>query len=137
MDYYQNAQETERAACSLLDNGFFRQSTYMFCLAVELYLKSKLGLVEHSPNIEKTHDIINMYKLLSERFAPRTNLTKAVTRCQKYFNESRYPYMVDARLYTEEFAKEFKEFAASIREYIEDECLATLDDLSIKFGKKS
>ena len=42
VDYYDNAQETQKAAIALLDSGIYRQSVYMSCLAIELYLKTKL-----------------------------------------------------------------------------------------------
>jgi len=46
VDLYDNACQTERAAINLLSTGDYRHSVFTSCLTTELYLKSKLHLVE-------------------------------------------------------------------------------------------
>ena len=129
MDYYTNAQETEQAANVLLETGLYRQSVYMSCLATELYLKSKLHLVKYREGLEFSHDIVNLYRALLTRYQPKVDMDIMVVRCRKYFSESRYPYANDTSIYTNEFAKEFVEFIALLKDYIDNECIATIDDL--------
>ena len=86
MDYCTNAQETETAAMWLLEGGHYRQAIYMFCLSVELYLKSKLHLVEHREELEASHDIIGIYNSLIKRFIPKSNLKPMINMCRKYFH---------------------------------------------------
>ena len=133
MDYYINAQETERAAIALLEAGIYRQSVFMSCLAVELFLKSKLQIVSHDDALERSHDIVNMYKALRTRFEPKRSFDKVITKCRKYFNESRYPYSSDVSIYTKDFAMEFISYVADIRDFIDNDCLATLEDLKKRF----
>ena len=134
MDYYINAQETERAAIALFDVGIYRQSVYMSCLAVELFLKSKLHMVSHEDGLERSHDIVNLYKALRTRYQPKTNFDKMITRCRKYFNESRYPYSNDISVYTKDFAGEFINFVADIKDFIDNDCMATLEDLKERYS---
>ena len=136
MNYYTNAQETEQAAIALLNVKLYRQSIYMSCLAVELYLKSRLHLVSHDDGLERSHDIVNLYKALLTRYQPKINHDKMITRCRKYFNESRYPYASDVSMYTDEFAQEFIDFILLIKDYIDNKCIASVDDLESKYSQK-
>jgi len=134
VNFYNNAQETEQAAEALFDAGLYRQSVYMACLAVELYLKSKLQLVEHNEDLEFSHDVINLYRALLTRFKPKTNMDSMITRSRKYMTESRYPYSSDVSIFTKEFATEFLDFVYAIRDFIDNDCLATMDDLKDKYS---
>ena len=134
MDFYTNAQETEYAAKVLFDAGVYRQAIYMCCLAVELYLKSKLHLVPHSDHLETSHDVVGQYKAIIKRYPPKSDLSFEIDRCRKYFNESRYPYAGDARVYTKEFADEFLHCVAAVKDFIDNKCIATVDDLKNKYN---
>jgi hypothetical protein len=59
-----------------------------------------------------------------------------ILRCRKYFNESRYPYASDVSIYTKEFAAEFIEFITIIKDYIDNDCLATVEDLKDRYTNK-
>lgn len=135
MDYYANAQETEKAAIALNNAQIYRPAVYMSCLAVELYLKSRLYLVPHEDGLELSHDIVNLYKALLTRYRPKSNYDKLIARCRKYFNESRYPYNSDTSVYTEEFAKEFIGFIELIKDYIDNDCVSTVEDLKSKYSR--
>ena len=133
MDYYDNAKDVHESAEILCSNGKYRMSVYNACLAVELYLKSKLSLVEHSVNLEASHDIVNIFRCLTKRFPSSKNLKSSISYCRKYLNESRYPAM-GTEAYTEEFANTFLEYVQDVKKYIDEECCANIEDLKNKFG---
>ncbi|MCL2015983.1 MAG: HEPN domain-containing protein [Defluviitaleaceae bacterium] len=135
MDFYDNAWETEQTAIDLANIGRYRYSVYLSCLASELYLKSKLHLVDHDEELETSHDVIKMLDVLSKRFTTGKNLKNMIKFSRKYYNESRYPYAGDVSAYTKDFAEQFLEFTAAVREYVENDCLATMDDLADKYSK--
>ncbi len=58
-----------------------------------------------------------------------------MTLSRKYFNESRYPYAGDIRVYTRGFADEFIKITDDVKYYVDNECIATEDDLTKKFAK--
>ena len=132
MDYYDNAVDVHETAEILYNNGKYRMSIFNVCLAVELYLKSRLSLVEYDVRLESSHDVITIYHSLTKRFDSSKNLIPAINMCRKYFNESRYPY--DGKdIFTQEFAFEFLNYLTDIRNYVDNECVATLDDLKKKY----
>jgi len=136
VDFYDNAWETEQAAIDLLGTGRYRQSVFLSCLATELYLKSKLHLVDHGDDeLETSHNVIKMLRVLSKRFPPKKRLKSMVEFSRKYYNEARYPYGGDVSAYNKDFAQQFLEFTAAIREYVENDCLATVEDLADKYSK--
>lgn len=133
MDYYANAQRNEQAAITLLKNFHYQQSISLACLAVELYLKSKLHLVNHERDLLFSHDVVNIYKALTSRYNPKKDMLPMIAMCRKYFNESRYPFSSDISAYTEEFTKEFIEHVSDIRDFIDNDCIATIDDLKNRY----
>ena len=134
MNFYDNAVEVHQAAEILYDNGQYRMSVSNSCLATELYLKSKLHLTEKGEDYAYSHDTINMYIQLANRFKPHKELLGIVKLVRKYFNESRYPHE-DTAIYTKEFAKEFLEHLKTIKSYIDDVCVGGVTDLQNKFRK--
>ena len=129
MDFYTNAQETEKSAIDLFSAGQYRHSVFLACLAVELYLKSRLRLVPHRVELEKSHDVIGLYDALLNRFRPKLDMWPMVNLCRKYFNESRYPYSGNTDVYTQAFASDFVGFIADIRDFIDNVCVASAEDL--------
>ena len=134
MNFYDNATEVYLAAESLYESGHYRMSICNSCLSIELFLKSRLHLVDGWEEYEFSHDVINIYRHLQKRFPSKIDLTKMITLGRKYFNESRYPHG-DTAIYTKEFAQEFLEHVANVRSYIDDECIANIGDLKNKFKK--
>ena len=133
MDYYTNAQGYENAANKLVEIGCYQQSIHLSCIAVELYLKSKLPLVPHDKYLETSHDVLKMYRTLTSKFKPKSDMREMITMCRKYFNESRYPSSTNTDVFTKDFAVEFTEFIEAIRDFIDNECIATLNDLQEKY----
>ena len=136
MEFYANAWETELSAIDLFNAGRYRHSISLACLAVGLYLKSKLHLVSHRVDLEKSHDVIGLYDALCSHYQPKVNMRSMINICRKYFNESRYPYDGDTSVYTQAFAKEFIDFVVDIRQFIDNECMATIDDLAAKYSDR-
>ena len=133
MDLYANAQETEQAANDLLAAGRYRHSVTLACLAVELYLKSRLYLVPHRVELERSHDVIGLYDALVQRYRPTTDMRPKVNLCRKYFNESRYPYNGNSDIYTHALAKDFIDFASEIKHFVDNTCVGTIEDLERKY----
>ena len=134
MNFYNNAKEVYLAAESLCENGHYRMSVCNSCLAIELFLKSRLNLVNGWEKYEFSHDVVNIYRHLLKRFPAKTDLTKVITFGRKYFNESRYPHG-GTEIYTFNFAQEFLEYVESVKSYIDNECIANIDDLKEKFSQ--
>ena len=114
MNFYDNAAEVHQAAEILYNNKQFRLSIANSCLAIELYLKSKLHLTEKGEDYAYSHDMINMFLELAKRFNPPEELLQIVKLSRKYFNESRYPHG-DTAVYSDKFAQEFLEYVNKIK----------------------
>jgi len=134
VDFYENAVDVHEAADILYNSGKYRMAVFNVCLAIELYLKSRLPLVEYDVRLESSHDVINIYRCLTTRFRSSKDLTPMINMCRKYYNESRYPYN-GKDVFTGEFAADFIGYLADIKNYVDNECIATLDDLKTKFEK--
>ena len=132
MDFYDNAADVHETADILYDHKKYRMSVYNTCLAVELYLKSRLSLVEYDARLESSHDVVNIYRCLAKRFRSSKDLMPALNMYRKYFNEARYPYS-GTDVFTQEFALEFQHYLTDIKNYVDTECAATLDDLKKRF----
>jgi len=109
-------------------------SVTLSCLAVELFLKSKLDMVEHDVRLETSHDIIGIYRILTTKFTDTQRLTKKIGLLRKYYNDSRYPATGTA-IYTSGFAEEFLSYVSEVKQFIDTDCLADINDLTKKFGK--
>lgn len=132
MNYYNNAVSWYNSAKFSLTGGFYQQSVSQSCLAVELFLKSKLILIDPGSELDKTHDSINIFKVVAKKYPPKKDLLPGVRNCRKYFNEARYPYG-GTEIYSKEFAEEFVKYVEDVMDYIDNECQATLEDLQNKF----
>ena len=134
MDFYENAVDVHEAAEILNKNGKHRMSVYNSCLAIELYLKSRLPLVENAASFEMSHDVVNIYRTLNKRSTSKKNLTRIVTLSRKYFNESRYPSS-GTKMFTNELAAEFLEYVSEIKDYVDNQCIADINDLKNRYKK--
>ena len=92
-----------------------------------------LDRVEHSIDLETSHDVINIYKCLTKKYKPDQDLLPCIVRCRKYFNEARYPAS-GSTVYSKEFCGEFLSYIDDVKSYVTDKCQANLDDLLKKFG---
>jgi len=134
VNFYDNAVDVHQAEKVLCDNEHYRMSVSNSCLAMELYLKSKLHLTEKGEDYAYSHDTINMYIQLANRFKPDVDLLGTIKLGKKYFNEARYPHG-DTGVYAHEFALEFLDYVTAVKNYVDNECIATVEDLQGKFPK--
>ena len=132
MDYYVLAEEEIGAIDVLYAAGQYRHSVYHSCIAIELLLKSKLVQIDPTSAFLESHDIINIFKAVQEKYNSTKDLRPVVRFCRKYFNESRYP-VSGTVIYTMEFASQFLQYVKDVKNYIDTECMATLEDLVTRF----
>lgn len=133
MNYYDNALNWYNSAKFSLTGEFYQQSISQSCLAVELFLKSKLILVDPDSELDKSHDSISIFKELAKKYPTRKELLHGIRNCRKYFNEARYPHS-GTDIYTKEFAEEFVKYVEDVRDYIDNECPTSMQDLQNKYG---
>ena len=136
MRYYQMAEDKQKVAQLTKDAGFYADSVYASCLAVEFYLKSVMSRVPDAQEFEFTHDVINLYFAIRKKYPSSSDLSEAVKFCRRYINESRYPYS-GLEIFTGNFAEQFLEYAEDVKRYIDEECQATIEDLKNKFNKQN
>jgi len=126
------AEEEKQVIDVLYAAGQYRHAVYHSCIAIELFLKSKLVQINPNSAFLESHDIINIFKAVQEQYKSSIDLQPVVRFCRKYFNEARYP-MSGTALYTMEFASQFLQYVMDIKQYIDNECMATIADLASKF----
>jgi len=135
MGYYDDAQEWHGTAIDLMSCGRHRASVYMSCLAVECYLKAKVEA--NDPNDVKLgeHDSIYLYRVLKTRYDSKTDLSQDIALCRKYHNEARYSNTVTLDVYNIDFASRFVGIVDRVKQFVDEECMATLADLENKYKK--
>lgn len=136
MDYYSNADGWKNSAKDLLTLGHYQQAVYSCCVAVELYLKSRLLIVPHETSLENSHDVINIYNALSVAYGKNIPIEAAMPKIRKYFNESRYPSNPSI-IFNHELADKFLSYVHEVKKYVDTQCIATQEDLLNKFNKKN
>jgi hypothetical protein len=72
---------------------------------------------------------------LKEKHPTKVDLSSDIRLCRKYHTDARYSNSAKPELYTEEFADRFLAIVDSVKEYVDNECAATADDLLRRFGK--
>ena len=131
MNYYELAEDEIKAMKVLFDSGQYRHVIQHSCLCLEYLLKSKLVQIQPTSELLYGHDIINIFKAVQAKYSSSKDLTSVVKFCRKYFNESRYPSS-GTFIYTKEFANQFRQYVDDTKHYIDNECLATFEDLANK-----
>jgi HEPN domain-containing protein len=133
MGYYEDAIEWHGTAVDLKSSGRYRASVYMSCLAVECYLKAKVEMIDPDNAKLAEHDSIYLYRFLKEKFGTKVDLSKSIVLCRKYHNEARYSNTIKPEVYDESFSGEFIDIIQKVKQFIDDECIATIDDLVNKY----
>jgi len=134
MDYYSNAVSWLEGAKLLESNGYYQQSVSQSCLATELFLKSRLSIIDPNSELDKSHDSINIFNELKRKYPTSKDLLPGIRFCRKFFNEARYPYD-GIEIYTKEFALRFIGYVEQVKDYIDNDCQPTIEDLQQKFNK--
>ena len=126
------AEEEIQAVDILYVAGQYRHVVYHSCIAIELLLKTKLVQIDPTSALLESHDIINIFKAVQDKYKSSKDLQPVVRFCRKYFNDSRYP-VSGTTMYTMEFAAQFLQYVRDIKLYIDTECVATIEDLATRF----
>jgi len=134
MDYYKIAEEPLRAATLLKNDGLYRMSVSMATLAIDLLLKSVLYRLDNTNKLLIGHDHIGIFRIIEKRY-PNPKLRTSVKLSRKYFNDSRYSNSENFPSFTESLATDFIEYAQQVKDYIDIDCQATLEDLQQRFSK--
>ena len=136
MDYYSSAEQWYSAAKYLAAGGFYQQSVSQSCLAVELYLKSRLLVVDPDSELDKSHDTVNIFHVLAKRYPTNRDILTGIRYCRKYFNEARYPYN-GTNVYSKELADQFLGYVEEVKNYIDQDCPVSISDLQRRFEGNS
>ena len=134
MNYYELAEDEIKAIEVLFNSSHYRHVIQHSCLCLEYLLKSKLVQIEPTSELLYGHDIINIFKAVQEKYSSSKDLTSVIKFCRKYFNETRYPSS-GTSIYTEEFAKQFRQYVDTVKHYIDNECFASIEDLANKYNQ--
>ena len=135
MAYYDDALEWQGTAVDLEACGRFRGSVYMSCLAVECFLKSQVDIISPNNPRLKEHDTIYFYRLLTEKYPPSKNIITDIRLCRKYHTDARYSNTLNIELYNQDFANRFIRIISDVKDYVDNECTATTEDLIKKYNK--
>ncbi|MCL2379085.1 MAG: HEPN domain-containing protein [Defluviitaleaceae bacterium] len=136
MDYYEIAEEPLLAASSLQNDGLYRMSVCMATLAIDLLLKSVLYRMDSTSGLLMGHDHIGMLRTIEKRY-PKPKLRTVVKLSRKYFNDSRYSNNDNFPTFTKELAKDFIDYVQQVKDYVDIDCQATLDDFLNRFNKRN
>lgn len=134
MDYYKIAEEPLLAAPLLKKDGLYRMSVSMATLAIDLLLKSVLYRLDNTSDLLIGHDHIGIFRTIEKRY-PRPELRTVVKLSRKYFNDSRYSSNENFPTFTEALAADFIEYTQQVKDYVDIDCQATLEDLQKRFDK--
>ena len=91
MDYYKLAEDNIDAVKLLINGGKYMQAVYYCCLASEMYLKSIHSVIFPLSDLDKKHDLIKIFKELSNKYHSSKDLLYKIIMLHKYFNESCSP----------------------------------------------
>jgi len=133
--YYNDALEWQGTAIDLEACGRYRGSVYMACLAVECFLKSKVEIIDPNNVRLNEHDSIYFYRLLKSKYPTGENLMTDIRLCRKYHSDARYSNVHNTEVYNKDFANRFIKIVENVREYIDNDCASSVDDLVKKFEK--
>ena len=84
----------------------------------------------------KEHDVIYFYRLLKEKYPKGKNLLSDIRLCRKYHSDVRYSNTSKPELYDKAFANRLIEIVGDVKEYIDNDCMATLEEMTNKFSVK-
>jgi len=134
MDYYKISEEPFNASQTLKKNGMYRMSVCMATLAIDLLLKSVLYRINNVSELLVGHNHIGILREIEDQY-PKPELRAVVKLSRKYFNDSRYSNNDNISTFTENLAADFIEYAQQVKDYVDTDCMATLEDLQKRFNK--
>ena len=135
MDYYKLSEEPLKAALSNKEQGLYRMSVSMSTLAIDLLLKSVLYRMEPSHDLMMGHNHVGIVTFIENAYPKKDDVRHTAKLSRKYFKDSRYSRSENLVVFTEELADNFISNVKFIKDYVDNDCRATLTDLQKKFGK--
>ena len=92
--------------------------------------------------MKPTHDLImghnhvGIVTFIENVYPKKGDVRQAVKLSRKYFKDSRYSRSENLAVFTEELADNFISYTKLIKDYVDNDCQATFDDLIKKFNKR-
>ena len=118
----------------LKNDGLYRMSVSMATLAIDLLLKSVLYRIDNTSGLLIGHDHIGILRTIEKRYS-NPELRTVVKLSRKYFNDSRYSNNENVLAFTETLAADFIRYAQQVKDFVDIDCQATLEDLQKRFEK--
>jgi len=134
MDYYKLSEEPLQAALSNKEQGLFRMSVSMSTLAIDLLLKSVLYRMEPTHDLMMGHNHAGIVTFIESVYPKKDDVRHTAKLSRKYFKDSRYSRSENLAVFTEELADSFISYTKLIKDYVDNDCQATLEDLKKKFN---
>jgi len=133
MDYYKLSEEPLKAAISNKEQGFYRMSVSMSTLAIDLLLKSVLYRIEPTHDLIMGHNHAGIVTFIERVYPKKDDIRRVAKLSRKYFKDSRYFRSENLAIFTEELADDFINYSTHIKAYVDNDCMATIEDLQKKF----
>jgi len=137
MDYYRLSEEPLQAALSNKQHDLYRMSVSMATLAIDLMLKSVLHRLEPTHDLIMGHNHVGIVTLIENVYPKKDDVRRAAKLSRKYFKDSRYSRSDNLAVFTEELADDFICYARLIKDYVDNDCQATLEDLLKMYNKRN
>jgi len=136
MDYYQLSEEPLQAALSNEEQGLYRMSVSMSTLAIDLLLKSVLYRMEPTHDLMMGHNHAGIVTFIENVYPKKDDVRHAAKLSRKYFKDSRYSRSENLAVFTKALAGNFINYTNLIKDYVDNDCKATLEDLQKRFNSK-
>ena len=127
------SEEPLQAAISNKEQGLYRMSVSMSTLAIDLLLKSVLYRMEPTHDLMMGHNHVGIVTFIEKMYPKKDGIRYVAKLSRKYFKDSRYSRSENLAVFTEELADSFISYSKHIKEYVDNDCQATLADLQNKF----
>ncbi|MCL1843281.1 MAG: HEPN domain-containing protein [Defluviitaleaceae bacterium] len=135
MDYYKLSEEPLQAAISNKEQGLYRMSVSMSTLAIDLLLKSVLFRIEATHDLMMGHNHAGIVTFIENVYPKNDDIRRTAKMSRKYFKDSRYSRTENLSVFTKELADKFISYTMIIKDYVDNDCRATQEDLQKKFSK--
>jgi len=108
-------------------------SVCMSTLAIDVLLKSVLFRVAPENDLLMGHNHPGMVMKIESKYPSNDTIRHIAKLSRKYFKDSRYSNSENFPTFTQSLANDFIGYAESVKEYVDTQCQATLEDLKNKF----
>ena len=135
MDYYKLSEEPLQSAKVNKEQGLYRMSVCMSTLAIDVLLKSVLYRIAPENDLIMGHNHPGIVMKIESIYPSKDTIRHAAKLSRKYFKDSRYSNSENFPVFTDNLASEFIGYAELVKDYVDTECQATIEDLEKRFGK--